>query len=132
MIKGHVNRGVDWGLWRAKVLETRKDGVKFTSKDLKPLAESYKQLDDKYQDTQASLVAKAADPRLEPSTQSLTVRGTPSLPGHLDREREPGFRVSASARLAVLVRLPAGQELSGSGAGDGNHLHLRPCRRAAM
>ena len=44
-----------------QTLETRKDGVKFTSRELKPLAERYRQLDDEYGAVQASLVAKVME-----------------------------------------------------------------------
>jgi len=40
------------------VVETRKDGVKFTSNDLKPLANKYKELDERYEQIQTGLVEK--------------------------------------------------------------------------
>lgn len=40
------------------VVDTRKDGVKFTSRELKPVAESFKRLDELYEETQSTLVAK--------------------------------------------------------------------------
>eukprot|EP00282_Hemiselmis_andersenii_P005543 CAMPEP_0114149132 /NCGR_PEP_ID=MMETSP0043_2-20121206/21994_1 /TAXON_ID=464988 /ORGANISM="Hemiselmis andersenii, Strain CCMP644" /LENGTH=815 /DNA_ID=CAMNT_0001243751 /DNA_START=95 /DNA_END=2539 /DNA_ORIENTATION=+ len=43
------------------VVDTKKDGVKFTCKDLKPLAEAYKRVDDEYNSKQAHLVAKVID-----------------------------------------------------------------------
>jgi DNA mismatch repair protein MSH2 len=43
------------------VLETRKDGVKFTCKDLKPLSDAYKRCDDEYNAKQTHLVSKVID-----------------------------------------------------------------------
>lgn len=39
-------------------VETRKDGVKFTSTALKPLAAKYKECDERYEDIQSGLVEK--------------------------------------------------------------------------
>ena len=43
------------------VLETRKDGVKFTCKELKPLAERHRDIDAEYDGIQGALVAKVMD-----------------------------------------------------------------------
>ena len=43
------------------VLETRKDGVKFTCKELKPLAERHRDIDTEYDGIQAALVTKVMD-----------------------------------------------------------------------
>uniref|UniRef100_A0A7S4JHN4 DNA mismatch repair protein MSH2 n=1 Tax=Guillardia theta TaxID=55529 RepID=A0A7S4JHN4_GUITH len=56
------------------VLETRKDGVKFTSTGLRPLSERYKEADDSYSEIQTSLVEKVVEviSTYAPAVESLS------------------------------------------------------------